>query len=104
MSLLENSKNKDISLLKRRIEFLSLLKTVKKGKNGDLLAGIAHNYQYTTDNFECLKSLDGFLLKQLQNPRFGLSSLEINKIKKYPFTVMLLSVMLESLVEKRQQK
>ncbi|EGR1125069.1 RNA-directed DNA polymerase [Vibrio cholerae] len=85
MSLLENSKNKDISLLKRRIEFLSLLKTVKKGKNGDLLAGIAHNYQYTTDNFECLKSLDGFLLKQLQNPRFGLSSLEINKIKKISF-------------------
>ncbi|EGQ8590339.1 RNA-directed DNA polymerase [Vibrio cholerae] len=85
MSLLENSKNKDISLLKRRIEFLSLLKTVKKGKNGDLLAGIAHNYQYTTDNFECLKSLDGFLLKQLQNPRFGLSPLEINKIKKISF-------------------
>ncbi|EOA6543074.1 antiviral reverse transcriptase Drt3a [Vibrio vulnificus] len=85
ISLHENSKNKDIGLLKRRIEFLSLLKTVKKGKNGNLLAGIAHNYQYTTDNFECLKSLDGFLLNQLQNPRFGLTVPEINKIRNISF-------------------
>ncbi|EJG0780844.1 hypothetical protein C4G25_RS18460 [Vibrio parahaemolyticus] len=85
ISLHENSKNKDISLLKRRIEFLSLLKTVKKGKNGNLLAGIAHNYQYTTDNFECLKSIDGFLINQLQNPRFGLTLPEVNKIKNISF-------------------
>ncbi|MGI3075808.1 antiviral reverse transcriptase Drt3a [Vibrio alginolyticus] len=85
MSLHENSKNKDISLLKRRVEFLSLLKTVKKGKNGNLLAGIAHNYQYTTDNFECLKSIDGFLINQLQNPRFGLTIPEVNKIKNISF-------------------
>lgn len=85
MSLHENSKNKDISLLKRRVEFLSLLKTVKKGKNGNLLAGIAHNYQYTTDNFECLKSIDGFLINQLQNPRFGLTLPEVNKIKSISF-------------------
>lgn len=85
ISLHENSKNKDISLLKRRVEFLSLLKTVKKGKNGNLLAGIAHNYQYTTDNFECLKSIDGFLINQLQNPRFGLTLPEVNKIKSISF-------------------
>lgn len=84
-SLYENKKNKDIALLKRRIEFLSLLKKVKKGKNGDLLAGIAHNYQYSTDNFECLKCLDGFLINQLKNPRFGLTTSEINKIKKISF-------------------
>ncbi|HCG8031789.1 RNA-directed DNA polymerase [Vibrio parahaemolyticus] len=85
ISLHENSKNKDISLLKRRVEFLSLLKTVKKGKNGNLLAGIAHNYQYTTDNFECLKSIDGFFINQLQNPRFGLTLPEVNKIKSISF-------------------
>lgn len=85
MSLYENSKKKDIGLLKRRIEFLSLLKTVKKGKNGDLLAGIAHNYQYSTDGFECLKSIDGFLINQLENPRFGLAAKEIRKIKKISF-------------------
>ncbi|MEQ4778089.1 antiviral reverse transcriptase Drt3a [Providencia huaxiensis] len=84
-SLYENKKNKDIALLKRRIEFLSLLKTVKKGKNGDLLAGIAHNYQYSTDSFECLKCLDGFLINQLNNPRFSLTPLEINKLKKISF-------------------
>lgn len=85
ISLHENRKNKDISLLKRRVEFLSLLKTVKKGKNGNLLAGIAHNYQYTTDNFECLKSIDGFLINQLRNPRFGLTLPEVNKIKSISF-------------------
>ncbi|HCG5913273.1 TPA: RNA-directed DNA polymerase [Vibrio parahaemolyticus] len=85
ISLHENSKKKDISLLKRRVEFLSLLKTVKKGKNGNLLAGIAHNYQYTTDNFECLKSIDGFFINQLQNPRFGLTLPEVNKIKSISF-------------------
>ncbi len=64
----ENSKNKDISLLKRRVEFLSLLKTVKKGKNGNLLAGIAHNYQYTTDNFECLKIYRWISYKSVTEP------------------------------------
>ena len=59
-----------------------MLKSVRKGKNGDLLAGLAHNYQYVTDDFECLKPLDGFLCQQLVNPRFGLNQQEQDKIKK----------------------
>lgn len=84
-SLCENKKNKDMKLLKRRMEFLSLLKVVKKGGNGHLLAGIAHNYQYSTDDFECLKSVDGFLLNQLQETRFNLTQLEIRNMKKISF-------------------
>ncbi|OAT50886.1 reverse transcriptase [Proteus hauseri ATCC 700826] len=84
-SLYENNKNKDLKMLKRRIEFLSLLKVVKKGRNGNLLAGIAHNYQYSTDNFESLKTIDGFLINQLNNSRFNLTPLEIAKIKKISF-------------------
>lgn len=84
-SLYVNSKIKDIKLLKRRIEFLSLLKAVKNGKNGALLAGLAHNYQYCTDGFECLKSVDGFLMNQLHNPRFNLTPLEMDMIKKISF-------------------
>lgn len=78
-----NQKNqKNISLLKRRLEYLSMLKRVRKGKNGDLLAGIAHNYQYVTDDFECLKALDGFICQQLVSRRFGLNQEEQEKIKK----------------------
>lgn len=75
-------KQNNISLLKRRLEYLCMLKVVRKGKNGDLLAGLSHNYQYVTDGFECLKPLDGFLCKQLGDPRFGLNQQEQNKIKK----------------------
>lgn len=78
----DHKKNKNINLLKRRLEYLSMLKTVKKGPNGNLLGGIAHNYQYVTDNFECLKTIDGFLCSQMRSPRFGLSNEELNKIKK----------------------
>ncbi|MGV3002389.1 antiviral reverse transcriptase Drt3a [Vibrio sp. E150_018] len=84
-SLCENKKSKNIKLLKRRVEFLSLLKVVKKGGNGHLLAGIAHNYQYSTDDFECLKSVDGFLLNQLHKTRFNLTPIEIEKMKKISF-------------------
>lgn len=82
ISFCDHKKQNNISLLKRRLEYLCMLKRVRKGKNGDLLAGIAHNYQYVTDDFECLKSLDGFLCQQLANPRFGLNQQEQDKIKK----------------------
>lgn len=82
IGLSAHKKHNDISLLKRRIEYLCMLKSVRKGKNGDLLAGIAHNYQYVTDDFECLKSIDGFLCQQLVSPRFGLSQQEQDKIRK----------------------
>lgn len=73
--------NNNISLLKRRIEYLSMLKVVKKDINGNLLAGISHNYQLVTDDFDCLKPLDGFLNHQINNCRYGLNISEKNKIK-----------------------
>ena len=75
----------NISLLKRRLEYLCMLKVVRKGKNGDLLAGIAHNYQYVTDDFECLRPLDGFLFAQFTNVRFGLSISDLQRINKISF-------------------
>jgi hypothetical protein len=82
ISFSDHKKQNNISLLKRRLEYLSMLKSVRKGKNGNLLAGLAHNYQYVTDEFECLKPLDGFLCHQLSNPRFGLNQQEQDIIKK----------------------
>jgi len=82
ISFSNHKKQKNIALLKRRLEYLCMLKRVRKGKNGHLLAGLAHNYQYVTDGFECLKALDGFLCQQLSNPRYGLSQQEQDKIKK----------------------
>lgn len=82
MGFCDHKKQKNIALLKRRLEYLCMLKIVRKSKNGNLLAGISHNYQYVTDDFECLKPLDGFLCQQLDNPRFGLNQQEKDKIKK----------------------
>jgi hypothetical protein len=82
ISFCDHKKQNNIPLLKRRFEYLCMLKSVRKGKNGDLLAGLAHNYQYVTDGFECLKNIDGFLCQQLVSPRFGLNQQEQDKIKK----------------------
>lgn len=82
LSFCDHKRQRDISLLKRRIEYLCMLKIVRKGKNGDLLAGLSHNYQYVTDSFDCLKSLDGFLCQQVSSPRFGLRQQEQVLIKK----------------------
>lgn len=71
----------DIELLKRRLDYISMLKVVKKSKNGDLLAGIAHNYQYVTDKFDCIKPVDGFLCNMIKSTRFSLSPQDTNKIK-----------------------
>lgn len=82
ISFCDHKKQSNIFLLKRRLEYLCMLKCVRKGKNGDLLAGIAHHYQYVTDGFDCLRSLDGFLCQQVANPRFRLTQQEQDKIKK----------------------
>ena len=82
ISFCDHKKQQNIPLLKRRIEYLCMLKSVKKSKNGDLLAGLAHNYQYVTDKFECLKPIDGFLCQQLTKLRFGLNEQEQKIIKK----------------------
>jgi len=82
LSFCDYKNQKNIQLLKRRLEYLCMLKSVRQGKNGDLLAGIAHNYRYVNDDFECLKKIDGFLCHQLTSSRFGLSQQDQNKIKK----------------------
>lgn len=82
ISFCDYKRQRNISLLKRRLEYICMLKKVRKGKNGDLLAGIAYNYQYVTDGFKCLRPLDGFLCQQLTKPRFGLNQQEQSKIKK----------------------
>ncbi|VWX37323.1 conserved hypothetical protein [Limnobacter sp. 130] len=81
-SLLANKKSKNIQLLKRRMEYLSMLTKVRKGKNGDLLAGIANNYQYVTDEFQCLKKIDGFICHQIIKTRYKLTTFEQQTIKK----------------------
>lgn len=85
LSLLSNNKNGNISLLQKRLRYLSMLKTIKRSANGDLLVGIAYNYQYVTDNFNCLKSIDGFLINALNNPRFNLSTTEIDTLSTISF-------------------
>lgn len=82
ISLYSHKKQRNFPLLKRRLEYISMLKIVKKGKNGDLLAGIANNYQHVTDDFECLKKIDGFLCHHTRNPRFSLTKKEQEKIRK----------------------
>lgn len=83
--LSDYKRQNNLNLLKRRLEYLSMLKTVKKGKNGNLLAGIAHNYQYVTDEFECLKSIDGFLIHHLKSARFSFNAAQLNAINKITF-------------------
>lgn len=72
----------DTLLLKRRLEYLSMLKVVKEGINGNLFAGIAHNYRYVTDGFKCLKPLDGFLSNQINHPRYNVGQADKLKISK----------------------
>ena len=73
-SFIDYKVNQNIQLLKRRLEYISMLKVVKKGKNGNLLGGIAQNYQFVTDDFECLKDVNNFVHQQKHNPRFNMSS------------------------------
>lgn len=81
-SLIDHKIQSDIQLLKQRLEYISMLKVVKKGENGDLLAGIAHNYQLVTDNFCSLRKIDGFISHQLTASRFNLTTQEKAKLKK----------------------
>lgn len=62
-----------------------MLKTVKKGPNGHLLAGIAYNYQLVTDNFESLKTIDGLFLNQIKEARFSIPILDRLRIEKISF-------------------
>lgn len=61
------------NLLKQRINYISVIKSIKKHDNGDLLGGIAFNYSHVSDGFECLKPLDGFYNDLISSSRFLLS-------------------------------
>lgn len=84
LSFLEYKKDQNFKILKDRIYFLSTLSVVKKGRNGDLLAGNAYNYFHASDS-DCLKKIDGFYFKTLQELRFNLSSAQQSDLKKISF-------------------
>lgn len=84
-SLHDYSKTSDIRLLRQRLNYLTVIKEIKKSKNGVLLGGIAYNYRYVSDQFNCLKALDGFLLSMINNPRYKLTTANISTLSKVSF-------------------
>lgn len=84
ISLNEHKKAPDLNLLKQRLNYLTVLKVIKKNDNGVLLGGLAYNYQYVSD-FSCLKTIDGFLMKMLSNPRFRLNHTDKTVLSKLSF-------------------
>jgi len=83
--LIDYKHTSNTSILRQRINYLATLKTIKKDINGELLGGIAYSYAYVTDNYECLKGLDGFYLHSIKNPTYGLSTSEIATLSKISF-------------------
>jgi len=84
-SLNEYLRTSDLRLLKQRLNYLTVIKVIKKSENGTLLGGIAYNYRYVSDQFNCLKVLDGFLIKMINNPKYGLSQPQIIALSKVSF-------------------
>lgn len=84
-SLNEYKKTSNLRLLQQRLNYLAVIKVIKKSKNGTLLSGIAHNYRFVSDNYHCLKMLDGFLIKMINNPIYGLTPANITSLSKISF-------------------
>jgi hypothetical protein len=84
-SLHDYSKTSDIRLLQQRLNYLAVIKEIKKSKNGVLLGGIAYNYRYVSDQFNCLKALDGFLFQMIKSPRYGFTVTNISALSKVSF-------------------
>jgi len=84
-SLHDYSKTSDIRLLQQRLNYLTVIKEIKKSKNGVLLGGIAYNYRYVSDQFNCLKVLDGFLFNMINNPKYGFTATNISALSKISF-------------------
>jgi hypothetical protein len=76
---------KSFSLLKQRINYLAVIKSIKKHENGDLFGGIAFNYCHVSDDFKCLKKLDGFYHEMIDSNRFSLSSGQKTELKRKSF-------------------
>jgi hypothetical protein len=70
------------NLLKQRINYISVIKSIKQHDSGDLLGGIAFNYSHVSDRFECLKPLDGFYNSLILSNRFLLSSSQRAELMK----------------------
>src|SRR5690606_25282939 len=84
LSFINYKKNGDFKLLLDRIYYLSTLRTVKRSKNGNLLAGNAFNYMYAT-NFNDLKKIDCFYLNLVGASRFSLSASQRLALQKISF-------------------
>jgi hypothetical protein len=84
-SLSEYKLTTDIRLLQQRLNYLTVIKVIKKSKNGVLLGGIAYNYRYVSDSFNCLKALDGFLMKMINSPKYGFTPSNIAVLSKISF-------------------
>ncbi|MAC32333.1 MULTISPECIES: antiviral reverse transcriptase Drt3a [Idiomarina] len=85
LALLDFNKNRNFSLLSQRINYLSTVRAARKHENGVLLSGLRYNYRHVTDEFECLKGIDGFYLKLISKSRFNFSRDEYENLKKKSF-------------------
>jgi hypothetical protein len=85
ISLNEHKNSPNIKLPKQRLTYLTVLKIIKKNNNGALLGGLAYNYRYVSDEFNCLKTIDGFLMKMINHSRFSFSHAEKTTLSKTSF-------------------
>ncbi len=85
ISLNEHKNIPDMKLLKQRLTYLTVLKVIKNNGNGTLLGGLAYNYRYVSDEFNCLKTIDGFLMKMINNSRFSFNNPEKTILLKTSF-------------------
>lgn len=85
ISLNEHKKAPNINLLKQRLSYLTVLKVIKNNGNGTLLGGLAYNYRYVSDEFCCLKTIDGFLMKMINHSRFSFSQEDKTTLSKISF-------------------
>ncbi len=85
ISFNEHKNFPNLNLLKQRLTYLTVLKVIKKNDNGALLGGLAYNYRYVSDGFNCLKTIDGFLMKMINHSRFSFSHAEKITLSKTAF-------------------
>lgn len=82
---IDTNQNSTFSLLKQRVNYMAVIKPIKQHDNGDLLGGIAFNYLHVTDNFKCLKVVDGFYHHLIDSSRYGLNNLQKDEMRKKSF-------------------
>lgn len=80
-----SKEDKDFSLLKQRLNYIAVIKSIKQHENGDLLGGIAFNYKHVSDEFECLKTLDGFYNNLIDSGRYNFTQNQKIELRKKSF-------------------